>query len=90
MKIKIIDYGYENLPNRAHYNDAGADVCACPHNEEQVTIWPYETIKIPFDTKYDLYYNANLLFLQGVDTQALQKFHHFLCGNSCFFTILAI
>lgn len=47
MKIKIIDYGYEHLPNRAHYNDAGADVYACPHDEEQVTIWPYETIKIP-------------------------------------------
>lgn len=29
MKIKIIDFGSEKLPKRAHYNDAGADVY-CP------------------------------------------------------------
>lgn len=28
MKIKIIDFGYKHLPNRAHFNDAGADVYA--------------------------------------------------------------
>lgn len=28
MKIKIIDFGYEHLPNRAHFNDCGADVYA--------------------------------------------------------------
>lgn len=28
MKIRVIDYGYEKLPLRAHYNDAGADVFA--------------------------------------------------------------
>ena len=26
MKIKVINYGYEHLPLRAHFNDAGADV----------------------------------------------------------------
>lgn len=26
MKLEIIDYGYTKLPNRAHYNDSGADV----------------------------------------------------------------
>lgn len=26
MKLRVIDYGYEKLPLRAHYNDAGADV----------------------------------------------------------------
>lgn len=26
MKIRVIDFGYSKLPNRAHYNDAGADV----------------------------------------------------------------
>lgn len=26
MKIRVINYGYDKLPNRAHYNDAGADV----------------------------------------------------------------
>ena len=29
MKIKIIDFGSTELPKRAHYNDAGADVY-CP------------------------------------------------------------
>lgn len=43
MKIKIIDFGAEHLPYRAHYNDAGADVYA----KESVTIWPGDTIKIP-------------------------------------------
>ena len=28
MKLKVINYGYTNLPNRAHYNDSGADVFA--------------------------------------------------------------
>lgn len=28
MKLEIIDYGYTKLPNRAHYNDSGADVFA--------------------------------------------------------------
>lgn len=28
MKLKVIDYGYTKLPNRAHYNDSGADVFA--------------------------------------------------------------
>ena len=28
MKIKLIDFGYENAPKRAHDNDAGADVFA--------------------------------------------------------------
>lgn len=26
MKLKVIDHGYSKLPNRAHYNDSGADV----------------------------------------------------------------
>jgi len=26
MNIKIINYGYKQMPKRAHYNDAGADV----------------------------------------------------------------
>lgn len=47
MKIKIIDYGYEHLPFRAHANDAGADVYACMHDKKTVGIWPNETVKIP-------------------------------------------
>lgn len=46
MKIKIIDYGYENLPKRAHYNDAGADVYANV-KDHGIVIHPNETVKIP-------------------------------------------
>lgn len=45
MKIKIIDFGYENLPKRAHDNDAGADVYACLDNI--VRLQPGDTEKIP-------------------------------------------
>ena len=48
MKIKIIDFGYENLPKRAHYNDAGADVYACPHTKhKKVRLWGNSSLKIP-------------------------------------------
>lgn len=47
MKIKIIDFGYEKLPLRAHDNDAGADVHVCFHDKDFVTLWPHETIKVP-------------------------------------------
>lgn len=43
MKIKIIDFGYEQSPERAHYNDAGADVFAL----KNFTINPGESIKVP-------------------------------------------
>lgn len=41
MKIKLIDFGYSTLPNRAHYNDSGADIFAM----EDTTILPHHTIK---------------------------------------------
>lgn len=47
MKIKVIDFGYKHLPKRAHYNDAGADVCACFHNCDMAAIGPHETLKVP-------------------------------------------
>lgn len=48
MKIKVIDFGYEKLPERAHYNDVGADVQACFHDGQTTCIiWPNETVKIP-------------------------------------------
>lgn len=47
MKIKIIDFGYERLPLRAHDNDAGADVHACFHDKEYFVINSHETVKIP-------------------------------------------
>lgn len=47
MKVKVIDYGYEKLPFRAHNNDAGADVHVCLHGCEEITIMPHATAKIP-------------------------------------------
>lgn len=48
MKIKVINFGYDKLPERAHYNDAGADVRACFHNGITARkIRPHETAKIP-------------------------------------------
>lgn len=48
MKVKVLDFGYENLPKRAHENDAGADVYVCLHDgKKQVCLWPGDTLKIP-------------------------------------------
>ena len=47
MKVKVIDYGYEKLPFRAHDNDAGADVHVCFHDKESTMIFPQETMKVP-------------------------------------------
>lgn len=43
MKIKLIDFGYEKLPERKHYNDTGADV----YLKEPLIIGPQETKVIP-------------------------------------------
>lgn len=50
MKIKIIDFGYEHLPKRAHYNDAGADVYVM----KDVTLWPSESVGLPLGFGLDL------------------------------------
>lgn len=47
MKIRIIDFGYDKLPFRAHENDAGADVFVPNKCGTNVGIWPHETVKIP-------------------------------------------
>lgn len=47
MKVKVIDFGYENLPKRAHDNDAGADVHVCMHDGQSRMIMNGETVKIP-------------------------------------------
>ena len=47
MKVKVIDFGYENLPFRAHENDAGADVRVCFHDKDKYIILPHETVKVP-------------------------------------------
>lgn len=43
MKIKIIDFGYETLPTRAHHNDVGADV----YSTVNAVIAPNAVAKIP-------------------------------------------
>lgn len=51
MKIKVLNFGYENLPKRAHANDAGADVYAhIKGSEDQpgtILLPPNTTVKIP-------------------------------------------
>lgn len=43
MKIKLIDFGYEKAPERAHYNDCGADV----YLNRDYYVNPHQTIRIP-------------------------------------------
>lgn len=43
MKVKVLNFGYEKLPLRAHANDAGADVYAVGN----YIIFPHKTMKIP-------------------------------------------
>ena len=43
MKIKVIDFGYKQLPNRAHENDAGADV----YVTRKTLLYPHTTTKVP-------------------------------------------
>ena len=47
MFVKVIDFGYQKLPFRAHENDAGADVHVCFHDKESVTLAAHQTVKIP-------------------------------------------
>lgn len=47
MRIKVIDFGYNKLPERKHYNDAGADVSICLHDADTIAISPHGTVKIP-------------------------------------------
>ena len=47
MKIRVIDFGFDKLPYRAHANDAGADVHVCFHDKTHHWIGPGETIKVP-------------------------------------------
>ena len=49
MKIKVIDFGYEKLPYRAHENDAGADV----HSTIDIVLAPGTTTRIPLKNIFD-------------------------------------
>lgn len=57
MKIKIIDFGYKQLPVRKHYNDTGADV----YLMEDLYLKPYETKVVPvgFGIELPNGYNAH-------------------------------
>lgn len=50
MQIKVIDFGLEQLPKRAHYNDAGNDV----RSMVTTILSPNETMKIPLGFGIDL------------------------------------
>lgn len=50
MKVKVIDFGYKNLPKRAHANDAGADV----YSTLDAVIPPNMTVKIPLGLGLEL------------------------------------
>jgi dUTP pyrophosphatase len=43
VKIKLIKFNNFKAPDRAHYNDSGADVFAA----EDTVIWPHDVVKIP-------------------------------------------
>lgn len=47
MKVRVLDFGYEKLPLRAHANDAGADVHACLHDKDYWYVTPSQTVKVP-------------------------------------------
>ena len=50
MKVKIINYGYKNLPSRKHYNDAGADV----YSTKELVVYPHTTERIPLGLGLEL------------------------------------
>ena len=58
MKIKVIDFGYDRLPKRAHGNDAGADVYARLKDHQGgpgvALIYPHTTAKIPLGLGLEL------------------------------------
>lgn len=43
MKIKVIKFDNYNAPDRAHYNDSGADVFAA----KDIMLWPHSVVKVP-------------------------------------------
>lgn len=43
MNIKLIDFGFRQVPFRAHYNDAGADV----YNLNETIFQPHESKALP-------------------------------------------
>lgn len=50
MKMKIIDFGLDQIPKRAFYNDAGLDV----RSMKEILLGPGQTEKIPLGFGIDL------------------------------------
>lgn len=69
MQIKLIDFGYEHPPKRAHYNDAGADV----YTTEDIYISRHKTVKLPLGFGIDLPdgFMALVVPRSGMSTQGL-------------------
>lgn len=69
MKVKLIDFGYTNAPNRAHENDAGADV----YSTINCTIYPHSTRKIPLGFGLELPdgYAAYIFPRSGMSTKGI-------------------
>lgn len=69
MKVKLIDFGYENKPCRKHENDAGADVYVV----RDTVILPHETVKIPLGFGLELPdgYAAYIFPRSGLSAQGI-------------------
>lgn len=69
MKIQIIDFGYTNLPKRAHYNDVGADV----YSTMNYYLRPNETLKMPlgFGIKVPDGYMAYVYSRSGLSSKGI-------------------
>jgi dUTP pyrophosphatase len=92
MKIKLIDFGYEKMPERKHYNDTGADV----YVKGDYRILCGQTIVIPTGFGIDLPngYNAHFqtrtsiakrgLFVQqcAIDAGYKGEIHMIVCNLS--------
>ncbi len=53
MKIKLIDFG-GTPPQRAHFNDAGADVFASIKEGEELILPPHKVTKVPLGIGIEL------------------------------------
>lgn len=67
MKVKIIDFGYEQMPVRKHYNDTGLDIYLL----NDISIKPFEIVQIPIGFGIELPDGYNAQF--QVRTSVAQK-----------------
>ena len=74
MKIKLIDFGYTYKPQRAHYNDAGADVYArIGGSFGKIRLWANDSAKIPlgFGVEIPDGYMGLILPRSGLSSQGI-------------------